>query len=266
MAKNKKLKVEVEAGGLSDEQTKAKVKEANEANLPPELTEEEKEYARMTVKKEFNENFSKWANMPDEPADDAYIEQAKAEFQKCIDDTKNKKFLLATSERALESAKLLQELNNTKFEWKNGQWRGIILFNKIMNEKIEELSKDNTLPLEVDYSTLMHLYSAMTEPKGTGLKEAIKMSKYENYDVENDKPIEEDSPVTYSGLLEKINENILWLSNNDKKLNILKEKVNFAYAGIKMELKITELEEFLEFYDAINARAIDNDPDVKKLK
>jgi len=43
----------------------------------PELTEEQKEYARNTVRKEFNENFSKWAEIDDNNATDEDIEQAR---------------------------------------------------------------------------------------------------------------------------------------------------------------------------------------------
>ena len=53
------------------------------------------------------------------------------------------------------------------------------------------------------------------------------------------------------------------LANIDKKLIILKERVNLAYAGLKMNLKISEIEEFLEFHEAITAQAVADDPDVK---
>lgn len=254
-----KKKLNVEAGGLSDEQTNAQVEKTNE---PTEMTEEQKEYARMTVRKEFNEHFSKWAEMPDETATDDDINAAKELFEKTIEETKTKKYLLSDEERGLATAELLKELNANMFAWSNGRWRGIVKFDLVINEIIENLKK-NPGALEVDYSTLIYLYETMKEPFGTGLETAKLMAKYENYDIVNDKPFEDISPVTYSGIKEQIDLNIKWLSNNDKKLNILKEKVNFAYAGIKMNLKITDLEEYLEFYEAINAHAIDNDEDVK---
>ena len=104
----------------------------------------------------------------------------------------------------------------------------------------------------------------MGEPKGTGLEAARQMAKFENYNEETGKVFEEDIPVTYSGILEKILLEVKNLSNIDKKLTILKERVNLAYAGLKMNLKITELEEFLEFHDAITKKAVDDDPDVQK--
>lgn len=258
--------VQVEAGGLSTTETQGYMEKTNNSyngGMPDELTEEQKQYARITVRKEFNENFSKWANMPEDDADDAYIELTKKDFETAIDETRNKLFVIADSERAIASAELLKEMNSKMFRWSNAQWKGVITFDKVITKLINELksSKDE---LKVDYSTLMYLYASMKEPNGIGIEEAKIMAKYENYDIENDCLIEEDSPVTYSGINEAIQRNIQWLSSNDKKLNILKERVNFAYAGIKMELKITELEEFLEFYDAINARAIDNNPEVQQ--
>ena len=46
-------------------------------------------------------------------------------------------------------------------------------------------------------------------------------------------------------------------------VSILKERVNLAYAGLKMNLKISEIEEFIEFHKAINAQAVADDSDVK---
>ena len=44
----------------------------------------------------------------------------------------------------------------------------------------------------------------------------------------------------------------------------MKERVNLAYAGLKMNLKISDIEEFIEFHEAITASAADEDPEVKK--
>ena len=54
------------------------------------------------------------------------------------------------------------------------------------------------------------------------------------------------------------------LANINKKLTIFKERVNLAYAGLKMNLKISDIEEFIEFHEAITASAVDEDPEVKK--
>ena len=89
------------------------------------------------------------------------------------------------------------------------------------------------------------------------------MAEFENYNEETGKVFEENIPVTYSGILEKIQIAVKGLANIDKKLTILKERVNLAYAGLKMNLKISEIEEFIEFHEAITAQAVADDPDVK---
>ena len=53
------------------------------------------------------------------------------------------------------------------------------------------------------------------------------------------------------------------LANINKKLTIFKERVNLAYAGLKMNLKISKIEEFLDFHKAINAQSVADDSDVK---
>ena len=55
------------------------------------------------------------------------------------------------------------------------------------------------------------------------------------------------------------------LANINKKLTILKERVNLAYAGLKMNLKISEIEEFIESHKAINAQVVADDSDVKAV-
>ena len=155
-------------------------------------------------------------------------------------------------------------LRNTKFNtWEKGSWRGVIHFDKVIKNIIEDLKANPDKDFEVDYSTLIFLYQSMMEPKGIGLETARAMAKFENYNEETGKPYEENIPVTYSGILEKVMIEVQQLSNVDKKLTILKERVNLAYAGLKMNLKIQRMEEFLEFHDAITAENVDQDPDVK---
>lgn len=232
----------------------------------PELTEEQKEFARISVRQEFNKNFSKWAEIDPVNATDEDIEAAKKDFEDCVEENKNKMFTLATHEDglALKTAKFLKEWNALFNTWERGSWRGMIHFDRVITDIISELEADAEKDFQVDYSTLIFLYQSMGEPKGVGVETARKMAEFENYNEETGKPFEEDIPVTYSGVLEKVQIEVKGLANIDKKLTILKERVNLAYAGLKMNLKISEIEEFLEFHDAINAHAIDNDPDVKE--
>lgn len=261
----KKISVEKGAKLKAVEKQEPAVQDELAAAGIPELSEEEKEFARMTTRKNFNEAFSKWAIIEPENGTDEDIEAAKKDFQDCIDENRNKKYLIATHDDglALKTAEFLREWNAKFNTWSAGSFKGLIQFERVITPIIEELKKDSKKDFEIDYSTLIFLYQSMNTPSGTGLESARQMALFENYNEETGKVFEENIPVTYSGVLEKIQLEVKALSNLDKKLSILKERVNLAYAGLKMTLKISEIEEFLEFYEAINAHAIDNDPDVK---
>lgn len=269
-----KKKITVEEGAKLDElkekknlpsTTDKKEDELTKAGVP-ELTEEQKEYARVTVRNEFNKKFSKWAEIDPVNATDDDIAQAKKDFEDCLNANKNKKYMLATHDDglALTTAKFLKDWNAKFNTWEKGSWRGLIHFDKVITKIITELEGDKNKDFEIDYSTLIFLYQSMGDPKGTGLDTAREMAKFENYNEETGKVFEEDIPVTYSGILEKVNLEVKNLSNIDKKLTILKERVNLAYAGLKMNLKISDIEEFIEFHEAITASAADDDPEVKK--
>ena len=157
----------------------------------------------------------------------------------------------------------MNRLNHCLIQWENGSWRGVIHFDRIISKIVSELIADSNKDFEIDYSTLIFLYQSMGTPKVSGIVSARKMAEFENYNEETGKVFEENIPVTYSGILEKIQIAVKGLANIDKKLTILKERVNLAYACLKMNLKISEIEEFLEFHKAINAQAVAEDPDVK---
>lgn len=276
-----KKKITVEEGGKLNEQIDSLTEKSSTSNNVdnkssqesdpltdagvPELTEEQKQYARITVRQEFNKKFSKWAEIDPVDATDDDIAAAKKDFEDCVDENKNKMYLIASHDDglALKTAEFLQNWNKEFNTWENGAWRGIIQFDRVITKIIDELKTDTNKDFEIDYSTLIFLYQSMGTPKGSGIVSARKMAEFENYNEETGKVFEENIPVTYSGVLEKIQLAVKGLSNIDKKLTILKERVNLAYAGLKMNLKISELEEFLEFHEAITAQAVADNPDVK---
>lgn len=215
----------------------------------PEFTEEQKEYARMNVRTEFNKKFSKWATIADEDATDEDIEKAKADFNAAVDETKARTYTLATTEgNCAKKAAILLHLWNSKMNvWGASAWRGVIAFDKFITDFLDKDGVD----LVIDYNTLVFLHQQMQTPYGIGVDHAMLMAELENYDIEKNEVRETEYPVTYSGILERVNTEVSMLSNIDKKLTILRERVNLAYAGLRMDLKITELEEFIEFNDAM---------------
>lgn len=228
-------------------------------------SKEQIEFARINMRKNFNERFSKWAIIEQEDADDAYIEQVKKELEDAVETQKAVKYKIAEPEDglALKTAEFLKTWNDNFNHWEKGSWRGVIRFNVVIGKHIDELKADDKKPLEIDYQTLIFLHNSMMSPSGMGLASARKMAEFENYNEETDGPFEENIPVTYSGVLIKINEHVANLRAIDKKLNILQQKLQLAYAGLRMTLKISELEEFVEFSDAItNTNVAENTDEV----
>lgn len=227
----------------------------NKNNEEVTLTPEQIADARKQMRAEMREKFDKWLTVYDEDATDEDIKAAKDCFDQEVKKYQNVKYVLA-KENAAEYVKLVLEWNKQFVSWKQGAWKGVIRFNMVMNELLENYKKDSTLPFEVDYSTLIYMYQTMAEPAGFGLDSAMAMAKFENYDVENDKFIKEDYYVTYSYILQNILEIINELKALDKKLKLMRERINIATAGIKFDWKISEIEEFVELHNTWVGEAV----------
>lgn len=274
MAKKKEIKNETEAqSNVAEVKEETKVQEQTEnsevkpsdaetkENFQP--TEAELEFARINMRREFNKRFNKWAVIEQEDADDEYIAETKKDLDAEVDVHKNEVYKISDAENGLglKYAKFLRDWNKDFNTWEKGEWRGLLKFDVVINGIIEELEKDPEKNFCIDYATLIFLYNTMMKPHGTGLEMAKKMAEYENYSIEEDKTLD-DSPVTYSGILERILVHIKYLGAVDKKLNILKQRVHLAYAGLRMTLKIDSLEEFIEFNDAITKENMPSDSEI----
>lgn len=249
------------------EENTAPVNEVNsQTELPPELSDEQIEFARLNLQREFNKRYSKWAVISDEKADDEFVKLAKKELEDAADVVRNRAYLIAKADAgcSLKTAEFLKEWNDYFNHWEKGEWRGIIYFNKVITKAIEDLKENPDKDFDVDYATLIYLYNSMKLPLGNGLESARLMAKFENYDEETGVVREEDSPVTYSGVLEKILAHVRELSAQDKKLSILKQRVDLALATAKMELKISTLEEFLEFFEETTKNLLPEDDEQMK--
>ena len=234
----------------------------------PELSDEEIEFARLNFQKEFNERYSKWAVIADEKADDDFIAEAKNDLETASKVVTEKKYVLSGTGESLgyKTAELLRTWNTKLNKWTLNGWRGVLRFDKHINALIPELEADPEKALEVDYSTLCFLYMSMKEPSGTGLESSTLMGKFENYDEDTDAPKDTDAPVTYSGILERVFNHIREITAYDKKLNILKRRLDFAYGTARMDLKIDSVEEFVEFYNEITKSVLpESDKELKEV-
>ena len=230
-------------------------KKTNEKIDATKMSEAQLKKLHEKFRKDMREKFDKWIEVFDEEATPEDVANAKKEFDDEVAKYANQTYVIM-DQGAIEYAELLKRWNATLNHWEKGTWKGMIMFDKVISELIEKYKADHTLPLEVDYATLMYLYQTMSNPAGTGLESARAMAELEGFDPITADKKDEENYVTYSHILQNILDVIRNLVNIDKKLKLMRERINIATAGIKFNWKITELEEFIELHDAWIGEAV----------
>ena len=239
-------------------------KKTNEKVDATQMTDEQLKKLHEKFRDDLREKFGKWLTVYDEEATKEDVDKAKAEFDEEVAKYANKNYVIAEKD-ALAFAELLKKWNATMNHWEKGTWKGMLMFDKVISEAIEKYKADATLPFEVDYATLMYLYQTMTNPAGVGLESARAMAELEGFDLEKIEKKDDENFVTYSHILQNVLEIIRQLANIDKKLKLMRERINIATAGIKFDFKITELEEFIELHDAFIGEATPNDKELQNM-
>lgn len=239
-------------------------KKTNENVDATQMTDEQLKKLHEKFRNDLREKFDKWLTVYDEEATKEDVDKAKAEFDEEVAKYANKTYVIAEKD-ALAFAELLKKWNATMNHWEKGTWKGMLMFDKVISEAIEKYKADATLPFEVDYATLMYLYQTMTNPAGVGLESARAMAELEGFDIEKVEKKDDENFITYSHILQNVLEIIRQLANIDKKLKLMRERINIATAGIKFDFKITELEEFIELHDAFIGEATPNDKELQNM-
>lgn len=239
-------------------------KKTNENVDATQMTDEQLKKLHEKFRNDLREKFGKWLTVYDEEATKEDVDKAKAEFDEEVAKYANKTYVIAEKD-ALAFAELLKKWNATMNHWEKGTWKGMLMFDKVISEAIEKYKADATLPFEVDYATLMYLYQTMSNPAGVGLESARAMAELEGFDLEKIEKKDDENFVTYSHILQNVLEIIRQLANIDKKLKLMRERINIATAGIKFDFKITELEEFIELHDAFIGEATPNDKELQNM-
>lgn len=242
----------------------AKTKKTNEKLDATKMSNEQLKKLHEKFRKDMREKFDKWINVYDEEATPEDVAEAKKQFDEEVEKYRNQTFVIMEKD-ALQYAELLKKWNATLNHWEKGTWKGMLMFDKVISELIEKYKVDASLPLEIDYATLMYLYQTMSNPTGNGLESARLMAEFEGFDPMTVEKKDEENFVTYSHVLQNILDVIRNLVNIDKKLKLMRERINITMAGIKFDWKITELEEFIEFHDAWLGEATPNDDELSKM-
>ena len=239
-------------------------KKTNENVDATQMTDEQLKKLHEKFRNDLREKFDKWLTVYDEEATKEDVDKAKAEFDEEVAKYANKTYVIAEKD-ALAFAELLKKWNATMNHWEKGTWKGMLMFDKVISEAIEKYKADATLPFEVDYATLMYLYQTMSNPAGVGIESARAMAELEGFDIEKVEKKDDENFITYSHILQNVLEIIRQLANIDKKLKLMRERINIATAGIKFDFKITELEEFIELHDAFIGEATPNDKELQNM-
>ena len=239
-------------------------KKTNEKVDATQMTDEQLKKLHEKFRDDLREKFGKWLTVYDEEATKEDVDKAKAEFDEEVAKYANKTYVIAEKD-ALAFAELLKKWNATMNHWEKGTWKGMLMFDKVISEAIEKYKADATLPFEVDYATLMYLYQTMSNPAGVGIESARAMAELEGFDIEKVEKKDDENFITYSHILQNVLEIIRQLANIDKKLKLMRERINIATAGIKFDFKITELEEFIELHDAFIGEATPNDKELQNM-
>ena len=204
---------------------------------------------RKEMIKAFNKNMEGFAHLEEEEPDEQYKLDCKKAFEDEVKLVRETKFKIAGKERALEVAKFLKEYNEKFVYWERMAWRGVIMFNEVINKEIESQEKEAS-DLELDYGALTFLYSSMMNPNGRGLESAKMMEILETVPEGQE---ENEEAVTYSAILEKLGKHVDWLKAEDKKINILQQVWASAESGLKMKLEVNELEDFIRFAEKLQS-------------
>ena len=239
-------------------------KKTNEKVDATQMSDEQLKKLHEKFRNDLREKFDKWITVYDEEATKDDVDKAKAEFDEEVAKYANKTYVIAEKD-ALAFAELLKKWNATMNHWEKGTWKGMLMFDKVISEAIEKYKVDATLPFEVDYATLMYLYQTMSNPAGVGIESARAMAELEGFDIEKVEKKDDENFITYSHILQNVLEIIRQLANIDKKLKLMRERINIATAGIKFDFKITELEEFIELHDAFIGEATPNDKELQNM-
>lgn len=221
------------------------VKDENLNEIDPEVLAK----ARVEMRAAMTEKFGKWITVYDDDANDDDIQAAREVFEAEVEKYKNQTYRCAEPAEAVETVEFLINWNAKHNAWKNAAWRGIIAFDNVMTKLLENRAELEEKGFDIDYQTLMFLYHQMQMPTGVGLADAKDMAELENFDMETNE-IRPEKRVTYTSVLTTVYEHVNRLALVDKMLNLYRERVTIAAAGIKFDFKITELEEFKELSDA----------------
>lgn len=213
-----------------------------------EKTIDEHTEEKQKMVDEFNEKFSEYATLTYEGAEnlEEFKKEADEKFNELTKGFADMQLDIEAENKskALAVAKFLREWNAIFAKWSNQEWKAVIHFDEVMDAKINELRDNKTEKLTLDVYAITYLFEKMKEPEAIGLQSAKLMSKYETKD-------DKKNAFTFVEILNVLMKHVQYMQCLNKQATILQNVVAMAENGYKLDLKITELEEFVKFFDAM---------------
>jgi hypothetical protein len=183
---------------------------------------------RMVIINDFNSKNKGIAEIVEEKPDQAFIDQAKKDFEDYQNEYVNLKYDVCKKDKALEYAKWLKEWNANHAYAPQNYWIGILKFDEVITDIIKKFEKEPE-DFDIDYGALTYLYQMLMGPVSVGLEGARWMA---------------ENQETYNAILEKLGEHIDMIELIKKKIGVLQIRWSMACQGFKMNIVAEKLEDF----------------------
>lgn len=238
MAKTKKT----ETSSISDAlKEKAKATEAENNNT------QEGETTPAQMVEAFNKRFEKYATISQEDVTDEYKKACKEEFEAFNKEFNSKTFNIVdgNKEDALKAAKTLKLYNEKLGSWENKGWVGALHFDEVITKTISDIEAGDDGKFDLDIFALIYIFQSARQPVGIGIESAKVMKELDG---------DEKSNMSFTKILEILGKHIKMVNGLNKKGAVLQQRVAMADSGYRLDLKVSELEEYVAFYDELSQK------------
>lgn len=183
---------------------------------------------RMVIINDFNSKNKGIAEIVEEKPDQAFIDQAKKDFEEYQSEYTKLEYLVCKKDKSLEYAKWLKEWNAEHAFAPQNYWIGILKFDEVITEIIKKFEKEAE-DFNIDYGALTYLYQMMMGPVSVGLEGARWMA---------------ENQETYNDILNTLAEHMEMIELIKKKIGVLQIRWSMACQGFKMNIIAKKLEDF----------------------
>lgn len=206
---------------------------------------------RLVIITDFNKKNEGIAEIVEEKPDQAFVDQAKKDFEEYQNEYVNLSYELCKGDKALEYAKWLKEWNANHAIAPQNYWIGVLRFDEEITKRIADIEKSEPDAFEMDYGMLTYLYQMMMAPVSIGIEGARWML---------------DNQETYNAILNKLGEHVDMIELIKKKIGVLQIRWSMACQGFKMNIVAKNLEDFRGKTATETQPAVDEKKTAKEAK